>query len=65
MNIGSYWIVNDTCVENLEAEDINYRPWGEKNNPITSVKESFPNNPSLEIDKDIDNKLIITVAPLG
>ena len=41
------------------------RPWNKKNNPKTAVWEFLKNNDRFEIDKKIENKLLITVAPDG
>ena len=41
------------------------RPWGIGNNPKTAVWEYLNTHPEFVIDKQIDNKLLITVAPDG
>ena len=41
------------------------RPWGKGNNPQTAVWEFLKKNDRFEIDKSIENKLLITVAPDG
>ena len=51
--IGSYSIVFDTAIEDLPAGSF----------PI--VHEWLKSHPEFEIDKDIDNKLLINVAPDG
>ena len=61
----SYCIVFDTIVEDLPAELSGDRPWGPGNNPKTAVWEYLKLHPEFEIDKDIHNKLLITVAPDG
>lgn len=65
-SIGSYCIVFDTIVEDLPA---NYMPggrsWNPGNNPKTAVFEFLKSNDDFEIDKSIDNKLLISVAPDG
>jgi len=38
---------------------------GKGNNPKTAVWEYFKTHPELEIDKSIQHKLLITVAPDG
>lgn len=66
VSIGSYLVVFDTGVEDMPADyDWNGRPWGKGNNPKTAVWEFLKENPEFEIDKDIQNKLLITVAPDG
>jgi hypothetical protein len=41
------------------------RPWGADNNPKTAVWEYLKTVPGFEINKSIQNKLLITVAPDG
>jgi cephalosporin hydroxylase len=41
------------------------RPWGKGNNPKTAVWEFLKESDRFEIDKDIQAKLLITVAPDG
>ena len=41
------------------------RPWDVGNNPKTAVFEYLKSNPNFVIDKQIDNKLLISVAPDG
>lgn len=63
--IGSYCIVFDTVVEKLPEDfDWNGR-WGVGDNPYTAVHEFLTDHPDFEIDKDIQDKLLITVAPDG
>jgi len=61
----SYCIVFDTVVEDLPAGSFPDRPWDVGNNPKTAVHEWLKTHPEFEIDKDIDNKLLISVAPDG
>jgi len=63
--IGSYCIVFDTIVEDMPAEFFPDRPWGPGDNPKTAVWEYLKTHPEFEIDKSIQNKLMITVAPDG
>ncbi len=62
---GSYCIVFDTLVEDMPADMFPDRPWGPGNNPKTAVWEYMKFHPEFEIDKSIENKLLITVAPDG
>ena len=41
------------------------RPWGPGNNPKTAVRAFLESHPEFEIDKSIDHKLQISVAPDG
>jgi cephalosporin hydroxylase len=65
VSVGSYCIVFDTVVEDLPARSFPDRPWDVGNNPKTAVHEWLKSHPESEIDKDIDNKLLISVAPDG
>lgn len=74
---GSYCVVFDTLIEDMPAEMFNNRPWGPGNNPRTAVWEylklikdkgrnAADGNPlHFEIDKGIEDKLLISVAPDG
>jgi len=65
VSVGSYCIVFDTVVEDLPTGSFPDRPWDVGNNPKTAVHEWLKSHPNFEIDKDIDNKLLISVAPDG
>lgn len=65
VSVGSYCIVFDTVIEDLPAGSFPDRPWDVGNNPKTAVYEWLKSHPEFEIDKDIDNKLLISVAPDG
>jgi cephalosporin hydroxylase len=65
VSVGSYCIVFDTVVEDLPAGSFPDRPWDVGNNPKTAVHEWLKTHPEFVIDKDIDNKLLISVAPDG
>ena len=62
---GSYCVVFDTVIEDLPAEVFSDRPWGPADNPKTAVWEFLKTHPEFEIDKAIQHKLMITVAPDG
>ena len=62
---GSYLVVFDTLIEDMPAEFFEGRPWGKGNNPKTAVWEFLKTNNRFVIDKEIENKLLITVAPDG
>lgn len=64
-SVGSYCVVFDTVVEELPAAYFGDRPWGPGNNPCTAVQEFLKSHPEFEIDKKIDHKLLISVAPEG
>jgi cephalosporin hydroxylase len=62
---GSYVVVFDTIVEDMPPGSYPDRPWDKGNNPKTAVREFLKNNDRFVIDKDIENKLLLTVAPEG
>ena len=62
---GSYCVVFDTIIEDLPDEMFPDRPWGVGDNPKTAVWEYLKTHPEFEIDKSIDHKLLISVAPDG
>jgi cephalosporin hydroxylase len=64
-SVGSYCIVFDTIVEDMPKAMFSDRPWGPGNNPKTAVREYLKTHPDFEIDKSIDHKLLISVAPEG
>jgi cephalosporin hydroxylase len=65
VSIGSYCVVFDTIVENMPQDTYPNRPWGPGNNPKTAVYEYLKTTTKFEIDKNFQNKLLITVAPDG
>ena len=64
-SVGSYCVVFDTIIEDLPAEMFPDRPWAPGNNPKTAVWEYVKTHQEFEIDKCIQHKLLITVAPDG
>lgn len=61
----SYCVVFDTVVEDMPKEMFPNRPWGPGDNPKTAVWEYLKTHPEFEIDKAVQHKLLITVAPDG
>jgi cephalosporin hydroxylase len=61
----SYCVVFDTIIEDMPKEMFPDRPWGPGDNPKTAVWEYLKTHPEFEIDKSIQHKLQITVAPDG
>lgn len=62
---GSYVVVFDTLIEDLPNELWKDRPWGKGNNPKTAVNEFLRRCDRFAIDRDVEAKLQITVAPGG
>jgi len=62
---GGYLVVFDTVVENMPPEAFPNRPWGPGNNPMTAVREFLAANDRFVVDEDVENKLLISVAPRG
>jgi cephalosporin hydroxylase len=63
--VGSYCVVFDTLVEDMPDDAFPDRPWGVGNNPKTAVWQFLKTHPEFEIDKSIDGKILISVAPDG
>ena len=64
-SVGSYCIVFDTIVEDMPKSMFSDRPWGPGDNPKTAVWEYLKTHNEFEIDKQIQDKLLITIAPEG
>jgi len=64
-SVGSYCVVFDTVIEDMPADMFPDRPWCPGDNPKTAVFEYLKSHPEFEIDKSIDHKLLVTVAPDG
>ena len=64
-SVGSYCVVFDTVIDDMPASMFPDRPWGPGDNPKTALREYLQRHPEFEIRKDVDHKLLITVAPDG
>ena len=62
---GSYMIVFDTIIEDLNEQFFKNKPWGKGNNPKTAVMEFLKKNKTFQIDHQIEKKLLVTEAPSG
>ena len=65
---GSYVIVFDTRIADIPdkySKKLMNGNWDKKNNPKTAVHQFIKENKRFKIDYDIENKLLITVAPDG
>ena len=65
VSVGSYCVVFDTVIEDLEGVEFVDRPWGRGNNRKTAVAEFLKTNSDFVVTKDIDDKLLISAAPGG
>ena len=65
VSVGSYCIMFDTVIEDMPPNSFPDRPWDISDNPKTAVHEWLKSHPEFEIDRAIDNKLLISVAPDG
>jgi len=65
VSLNSYLVVFDTIVEDWPKGTVKNRPWDKGDNPKTAVWEFLKMHKEFEIDKSIQNKLLITVAPDG
>lgn len=64
-SVGSYCVVFDTVIEDQPAQAYPDRPWGPGDNPKTAVWAYLKEHPEFQIDRQIDHKLMISVAPDG
>jgi len=64
-SIGSYCVVFDTLIEDMPVDMYPERPWEPGNSPKSAVWEYLKTHADFEIDKTIQNKLLITVASDG
>lgn len=62
---GSYLVVFDTMVNEVDETHYANRPWGADNNPGTAVEEFLSKNPRFEADMSISSKLQISACPGG
>ncbi|MGV2963378.1 CmcI family methyltransferase [Paenibacillus xylanexedens] len=62
---GSYLVVLDTIVEDMPDHFFKDRPWKAGNSPKSAVRQFLRENNRFINDKDLEDKLLITVAPEG
>ena len=66
VSINSYLAVFDGIVEFIPDENNpTSRPWAKGNNPYTAIQEFLKINNNFIVDKNIDNKILLSVAPGG
>ncbi|GKU76795.1 cephalosporin hydroxylase family protein [Paenibacillus sp. L3-i20] len=61
----SYLIVLDTVVDDMPDHFFEDRPWKSGNSPKSAVRQFLKHNQQFVVDKSIEDKLLITVAPEG
>lgn len=62
---GSYLVVYDTLIEHMPPNSFPDRPWDVGDNPKTAVHSFLKTTSRFVIDREIHNKLLLTVAPDG
>lgn len=64
---GNYLVVFDTVIELLpdHLDVVANRPWGKGNNPMTAVREFLKESNRFEVDREMEDKLLLTAAPGG
>lgn len=62
---GSYLVVFDTIIEDLPDDAYPDRPWNRHDNPKTAVREFLKTSDRFEVDRALEDKLLITAAPQG
>jgi cephalosporin hydroxylase len=60
-----YLVVMDTVIDDMPDDCFPDRPWGKGDNPKIAVHEFLKASDRFEINEEIRNKLLITVAPDG
>jgi cephalosporin hydroxylase len=62
---GSYLVVFDTTIEDQPEDFQHGGPWDKRNNPKTAVWEFLKKNDRFVVDREIEDKLLITVTRQG
>lgn len=62
---GYYLVCGDTIVEDIPEQKHRSRPWGHGNNPKTALHQFREENDRFEVDKKLNNKLLLTCNPDG
>jgi len=62
---GSYLIVLDTIIDDMPDNFFKNRPWDKNRNPKSAVKKFLKENKGFKVDKELEKKLLISVAPCG
>ncbi len=62
---GSYLVVFDTVIEHMSPDAFPDRLWGRGDNPLTAVREFLAGTNRFRVDREIEDKLLMSVAPEG
>jgi cephalosporin hydroxylase len=62
---GSYCVVFDTFVEDMPPHFFADRPWDVGNNPKTATRQWLASHPDFSVDRSMESRLMVTVAPEG
>ncbi len=62
---GFYLVCGDTIVEDIPEQEHRPRPWGPGNNPRTALRQFLRENDRFVIDRNLNNKLLLTCNPGG
>jgi cephalosporin hydroxylase len=65
VSIGSYLVVLDTIMEDLPDGWFAGKRYGKGNNPGTAVRAFLAKDDCFEIDRDIEDRVLMTLAPGG
>jgi cephalosporin hydroxylase len=62
---GSYLVVLDTIMEDLPADHFAGKRYGKGNNPGTAARAFVASTDRFEVDHDIEDRVLMTLAPGG
>lgn len=65
VTVGQYLVVADTFIEHIPAQEHRPRPWGPDANPGTALEEFLRESDRFEVDRTIDDRLLLTSNPGG
>jgi len=65
VSVGSYMVVFDTAIAYVMSEQPADRPWGPGNNPMTAVQEFLKTHDEFMVDREVEQRALITAAPGG
>lgn len=65
VSAGSYMVVLDTIMEDMPDGYFAGKPYGKGNNPGTAVREFLATHDHFDVDHDIEDRVLMTLAPGG